>query len=199
MFRKAIALILVLIFAAGFVFAATDDAQTDVPQTLVEKFSYAFGIYMLVNYGEYALDYLSYYQQAVYPEIDLYYGYMGMVDASQGTLLFSVDELNAFLTQYMTEYEAKMAAQAEENLKIAEDFLKENKTKSGVKVTEMSSGSSMAADSIRTARKSKPRTRRTRKDISLPSPPPRLLPRSVLESRTIAPPLPPPAFPTHFQ
>lgn len=135
MFKRAIAFVLISLLFAGFVFAATDADQADEPQTLAQKFSYAFGIYLFVNYGENASNYFSIYQAGYYPELDYYYGYMGMYDCSQGTSLYSVDELNGFLKDYPADYAARMEVKSQENLKLAEDFLKENKTKSGIKTT----------------------------------------------------------------
>lgn len=135
MLKKAVAILLVAIIAVGLVFADTDAEQGERPQTLAEKFSYAFGIYLLVNYEDNAMNYLYYYQSQVYPEINDYFGYLGMYEFSMDTCPYSIDELNGFLTEYLSTYEARMAAQAEENLKIAEDFLKENKTKAGIQTT----------------------------------------------------------------
>ncbi len=134
MHRKAVAVLLLAVFACGLLFAATEEVQ-ERPKTLEEKFSYAFGVYLLVNYGEDAMSYLYSFQSQAFPDLDLYYGYLGMYEVSQGTSPYTVDELNGFLSDYYDGYEERMAARAAENLKIAEDFLKDNKTKAGVKTT----------------------------------------------------------------
>ena len=135
MLKKAVAILLVAIIAVGLVFADTDTDQGERPETLAEKFSYAFGIYLLLNYEDSAMNALYYYQSQVYPEINDYFGYLGMYEFSMDTCPYSLDELNDFLTDYLSDYEERMAAKSAENLKIAEDFLKENKTKAGVKTT----------------------------------------------------------------
>jgi FKBP-type peptidyl-prolyl cis-trans isomerase len=128
MFKKTFVLILIVLLTMGVVFAAA-------PQTLAEKFSYAFGIYLLQQTGENALYYFSAYQQNVYPEMDINFGYMGMMDFSQNRSLYTVAELNSIIAEYKEDFNARMAVKAEENLKKAEDFLKENKSKPGIKTT----------------------------------------------------------------
>lgn len=135
MLRKAVAVLLVAVIAMGLLFAATDTDQGERPETLADKFSYAFGIYLLLNYEDSAMNALYYYQAQVYPEINDYFGYLGMYEFSMDACPYSLDELNGFLTDYLSDYEQRMAAQSAENLKIAEDFLKENKTKAGIKTT----------------------------------------------------------------
>ena len=135
MLRKAVAILLVAVIAMGLLFAATDTDQGERPETLADKFSYAFGIYLLLNYEDSAMNALYYYQAQVYPEINDYFGYLGMYEFSMDACPYSLDELNGFLTDYLEDYEQRMAAQSAENLKIAEDFLKENKNKAGIKTT----------------------------------------------------------------
>ncbi len=139
--RIIVALLLVAIFAMGFLMADTDtsgdlDRSTmENPTTLAEKFSYAFGIYLFVNYGESASTYFSMYQSGYYPELDSYFGYLGMYDVAQGSTIYTIEELNQILKEYPEDYAARMSVKAEENLKIAEDFLAQNKSKSGIKTT----------------------------------------------------------------
>lgn len=128
MSKKTVALVLIAFLAMGLVFAA-------VPQTLAEKFSYAFGIYLLQQTGENALYYFSVYQQNVYPEMDINFGYMGMMDFAQDRSLYTVQELNRIIAEYKEDYAARMAVKAKENLEAAETFLKENETKEGIKKT----------------------------------------------------------------
>jgi len=153
MYRKVTAVIMVLVVAAGLLFAGQGlnnidkwyyyDGDYDTlsamgleePQTLAEKFSYAFGIYLYSNVGEEAMTYFSLYQAYYYPELDSYFGYMGMYDYSMGYSIYTVDELNQFLTDYPADYEARMNAKAEENLKIAEEFMTQNATNEGVQTT----------------------------------------------------------------
>ncbi len=136
MFRKAVVLLLLAVFVSGALFAATGDELPSEPQTLAQKFSYALGVYLFVNYGESATNYFNIYQAGYYPELDYYYGYMGMYDCAQGATRYTVDELNGFLQSYPEEYAARMAVKAQENLKIAEDFLAKNKKEAGIKTTE---------------------------------------------------------------
>ena len=135
MHKRAVAVLILVFITCGLLFAATDADSDRRPETLAEKFSYAFGIYLLLNYEDNAMSYLYYYQSQLYPEIDDYFGYLGMYEFSEGTCPYSFDELNGFLDEYLNDYEQRMAAKAEENLKIAEDFLKDNKTKAGIKTT----------------------------------------------------------------
>ena len=128
MSKKTVALVLIIVIAMGLVFAAA-------PQTLAEKFSYAFGIYLLQQTGENALYYFSVYQQNVYPEMDINFGYMGMMDFAQDRSLYTVQELNRIIAEYKEDYAARMAVKAKENLEAAETFLKENETKEGIKKT----------------------------------------------------------------
>ena len=136
MFKKTVAFILVSVLAACLVFSADNSAKPEVPQTLKDKFSYAYGIYMLQVAGENAGYYFTMSQRTTYPELDPYYGYMGMNDFVQGKSKFTVNELNSILQEYFKDYEARMTVLAEANLKAAEEFLAENKTKEGIHVTE---------------------------------------------------------------
>ncbi|MBO4424573.1 MAG: FKBP-type peptidyl-prolyl cis-trans isomerase [Spirochaetales bacterium] len=137
MLKKTLAVLLVTVLSIGLIFAADTSASEDrVPETLAEKFSYALGILCASNYGtDYAMMYFSYYQYYNFPEIDEYFGALGMYDLINGTLLYSYDELNGFLSEYPEEYEARLQKLAADNLKAAEDFLEQNKKKSGIQTT----------------------------------------------------------------
>ena len=137
MLKKTLAVLLVAVLSIGLIFAADTSASEDrVPETLAEKFSYALGILCASNYGtDYAMMYFSYYQYYNFPEIDEYFGALGMYDLINGTLLYSYDELNGFLSEYPEEYEARLQKLAADNLKAAEDFLEQNKKKSGIQTT----------------------------------------------------------------
>ena len=137
MLKKIIAITVVALLSFGIVFADTDVLEDDVPQTLVEKFSYALGVLCAQNYGaDNAMNYFYYYQYYTFPEADEYFGFLGVYDAYYDQLIFSYDELNEFLTVYPEEYEARTAAQAQENLRIAEVFLAANAVREGVHTTE---------------------------------------------------------------
>lgn len=149
MIKKFAIIFLISLLAMPFLMAEdTEPVETDEntiefdrslivnPSTLTEKFSYAFGIYLFQNYGENVWTYFSMFQQMYYPELDLNFAYLGMYDLVTGSLLYDLDELNSFLSEYPADYAARMAAKAEENLKIAEDFLEQNKAKSDVNTTE---------------------------------------------------------------
>lgn len=137
MLKKIIAVTIVALLSFGILFADTDVQEEEFPQTLVEKFSYALGVLCAQNFGaEYAMDYFYYYQYYTFPEADEYFGFMGVYDAYYNQLIFSYDELNEFLTVYPEEYEARLAVQAEENLRIAEVFLAANADRKGVVTTE---------------------------------------------------------------
>ena len=114
-----------------------EDVEFVMPSTLAEKFSYAFGAYVASYYGaDYATYYYAMYQAQVYPELDLYYGSIGIYDLLNDSLRYTIDELNQILNDYMVEYDKRMAALADENLAKAEAFLKENAKKEGVLTTE---------------------------------------------------------------
>ncbi len=137
MLKKIIAITIVALLSFGIVFADTDVLEDDVPQTLVEKFSYALGVLCAQNYGaDYAMDYFYYYQYYTFPEADEYFGFLGVYDAYYDQLIFSYDELNEFLTVYPEEFEARTEALAQENLRIAEVFLAANAVREGVHTTE---------------------------------------------------------------
>lgn len=117
--------------------ASEKDAEFVMPSTLAEKFSYAFGAYVASYYGaDYATYYYAMYQAQVYPELDLYYGSIGIYDLLNDSLRYTIDELNQILNDYMVEYDKRMAALADENLARAEAFLKENAAKEGIHTTE---------------------------------------------------------------
>ncbi|MBP5162842.1 MAG: FKBP-type peptidyl-prolyl cis-trans isomerase [Spirochaetales bacterium] len=137
MLKRILAVLLVAVLSIGLLFADASSASEDrVPQTLAEKFSYALGILCASNYGtDSAMTYFSYYQYYNFPEIDQYFGAMGIYDLVNGTLLYSYDELNGFLADYPEEYAARLEKLAADNLKAAEDFLAQNKKKSGIQTT----------------------------------------------------------------
>ena len=107
------------------------------PSNLIEKFSYAIGVYVVNSYGtENATDYYDMFQAYYFPELDSVYGYLGIYDYMAGNLLYTVDELNQIIDDYYDDYDKRMAALADENLARAEAFLKENATKEGIHTTE---------------------------------------------------------------
>jgi len=115
----------------------SEEETLKMPETLSEKFSYAFGCYLASTYGdEMAMQYFYMYKQYYWPEIDEYFGAFGVYSFTQGALLYSVDEINALLSEYPEEYAARMQEKAKENLAIAEDFLAENAKREGVYTTE---------------------------------------------------------------
>ena len=107
------------------------------PSSLIEKFSYAMGVYVADVYGtEYATDYYAMFQAYYLPELDPYFGYLGIYDYMTGSLLYTIDELNEIMGEYYDDYDMRMAALADENLAKAEAFLKENAKKDGIFTTE---------------------------------------------------------------
>ena len=107
------------------------------PSTLIEKFSYAIGVYVADVYGtEYATEYFSMFQAYYLPELDPYFGYLGIYDYMTGGLLYTIDELNQIMSDYYDDYDMRMAALADANLAEAEAFLKENAKKEGIFTTE---------------------------------------------------------------
>ena len=107
------------------------------PSTLIEKFSYAIGVYVADVYGtEYATEYFSMFQAYYLPELDPYFGYLGIYDYMTGGLLYTIDELNQIMSDYYDDYDMRMAALADANLAEAEAFLKENAKKEGIFNTE---------------------------------------------------------------
>ncbi len=115
----------------------SEEETLKMPETLAEKFSYAFGCYLASTYGdEMAMQYFYMYKQYYWPEMDEYFGAFGVYSFMQGALLYSVDEINALLAEYPEEYAARMQEKAKENLAIAEDFLAENAKREGVYTTE---------------------------------------------------------------
>ena len=114
-----------------------DRASLKNPETLIEKFSYAMGVYVADAYGlEYAMDYYGMFQMYYLPEIDSYYGSLGIYDYMNGELLYSIDELNQIMSDYYDDYDMRMAALADENLARAEAFLAENSKKEGIHTTD---------------------------------------------------------------
>ena len=114
-----------------------DRASIQNPETLIEKFSYAMGVYVADTYGvEYATDYYGLFQTYYLPEIDSYYGFLGIFDYMNGSLIYTIDELNQIMSDYYDDYDMRMAALADENLARAEAFLAENAKKEGILTTE---------------------------------------------------------------
>lgn len=114
-----------------------DRASIENPSTLIDKFSYAMGVYVSDVYGtEYATDYFAMFQAYYLPELDPYYGYLGIYDYMSNGLIYTIDELNQIIEEYYNDYDMRMAALADENLAKAEAFLKENATKEGILTTE---------------------------------------------------------------
>ena len=116
--------------------ASEEDIEFVMPSTLAEKFSYAFGAYVASYYGDYATYYYPMYQAQVYPELDFYYGSIGIYDFMNGSLRYTIEELNQMINDYLVDYDIRMAALADENLAKAESFLAENAKKPGVYTTE---------------------------------------------------------------
>ena len=112
----------------------TPGADEKVPQTLAEKFSYVFGVFCCVNYGdENALAYYDMYKALRYSEMDIEFGKLGIADTINDSFLYTFEEMNAILAEYDDYWAAKLAA---DNLAAAESFLAENAKKEGVKTTE---------------------------------------------------------------
>lgn len=135
--KKLIALILILSMAMCCVFADEETAVPEIPEerfglqnpeTLLEEFSYVMG-------HAYGLDYFQLYKTYYFPEMIDYFGALGEYDYSIGISLYDLDEMNEIFNTYVEDYYARVAEQAEKNLKIAEDFLAENAKKSGIKTT----------------------------------------------------------------
>ena len=111
--------------------------ELENPSTLIEKFSYAMGVNICYAYGvEYATDYFDMFKAYYLPELDYYYGYLGIYDYMSDNLIYSNDELSQIFEEYYADYDMRMAALADENLARAEAFLKENAGKAGVFTTE---------------------------------------------------------------
>ena len=111
--------------------------ELENPSTLIEKFSYAMGVYVADVYGtEYATEHYSMFQAYYLPELDPYFGYLGIYDYKTESLLYTIDELNQIMSDYYDDYDMRMAALADENLAKAEAFLNENAKKDGIFTTE---------------------------------------------------------------
>lgn len=109
-------------------------ADEKVPQTLAEKFSYVFGVFCCVNYGdEDAQNYFDMYKALRYSEMDTEFGKLGIADTINDSFLYTIEDMNAILIEYDDYWAAKLAA---DNLAAAESFLAENAKKEGVKTTE---------------------------------------------------------------
>ena len=114
-----------------------DRSTLENPETLIEKFSYAMGVYVADAYGvEYATEYYAMFKAYYLPEIDSYFGFLGILDYMNGSLLYTIDELNQIMSDYYDDYDMRMAALADENLARAEAFLAENAKKDGIHTTE---------------------------------------------------------------
>lgn len=114
-----------------------DRASIINPETLIEKFSYAMGVYVSDVYGtDNATAYFDMFKMYYLPELDYYYGYLGIYDYMTEGLLYSFEELNGIIEEYYADYDMRMAALADENLAKAEAFLAENAKKEGVLTTE---------------------------------------------------------------
>ncbi|MBO4409177.1 MAG: FKBP-type peptidyl-prolyl cis-trans isomerase [Spirochaetales bacterium] len=112
----------------------TPAAGTRVPTTLAEKFSYVMGVYCCVTFGDdYAETYFEYYKQYIYYEMDSELGKMGIEDTIRDEFLYTMDDMNAILAEYATQWSEKLSV---ENLERAESFLAENAKKEAVKTTE---------------------------------------------------------------
>ena len=109
-------------------------ADEKVPQTLAEKFSYVFGVFCCVNYGdENAQNYFDMYKALRYSEMDIEFGKLGIADTINDSFLYTIEDMNAILIEYDDYWAAKLSA---DNLAAAESFLAENAKKEGVKTTE---------------------------------------------------------------
>ncbi len=100
-----------------------------VPETLDERFSYAFG-YLLsssasVEFGE---------------EVDFAYVARGAMDYAEGRQMMSASEMNQAFIEFQQQRAVTMQAELEEaarsNLQAANDFLSANRLRSGVNETE---------------------------------------------------------------
>ena len=109
-------------------------ADEKVPQTLLEKFSYVFGVFCCVNFGDEDAElYFDMYRTYRYYELDRDFGRLGIADTINDSFLYTFDEMNEVLAEYEEYWVAKLAA---ENLAAAESFLAENAKKEGVKTTQ---------------------------------------------------------------
>lgn len=130
--KLAIALLL-LALVMGCVFA--DDIEIPAerytlwnPETLVEQFSYIMGY-------AYGSSYFQLYKSYYFPEMVDYFGYLGEYDHSIGISIYTTDEMNDIFNTYVEDYNNRIIAMAEENLKKAEDFLAANAKEAGIKTT----------------------------------------------------------------
>lgn len=121
--KVALTVLLILCLSASCLFAGSV-----VPKTLLEKFSYVLG---------YCQPYYFYYYQAYYyPEALEEYGYYGALDASNGTCLYTDEQMNTIINDYIADYSARMTELAKTNLAEAEAFLSENAKNKDIKTTE---------------------------------------------------------------
>ena len=124
--KKTIITLLVLLLAISSVFAA--EIHTNIPTNLTEQFSYVVGYV--------ANDYYYYYKYYYYPEMSDTYGAAGYYDYYYQTPLYTDEQMQQIINDYLTDYEARLAEVAEANLKEAEAFLEENAKAEGVYTTE---------------------------------------------------------------
>ncbi|MBO4388721.1 MAG: FKBP-type peptidyl-prolyl cis-trans isomerase [Spirochaetales bacterium] len=125
-------LVIALIFCTGFcLLASAADtsalaamAALPAPTDLDSQFSYVYGLLVIQSILQ------------SYPDLDIAYWGKGIYDALNGEMFFTTAQMQQILTDYqMMTLEANAEAQrklAQENLKLAEDFLKINKTQQGV-------------------------------------------------------------------
>ena len=114
--------------------ASSETREIKIPETLVDQFSYAFGVYCCIYYGddtaEQAFDVYRVYR---YYEMNREFGMMGIQDTIRDEFLFTLDEMTEFLTEYDAIWTEKLL---ELNLQAANEFLAENAKKEGVVTTE---------------------------------------------------------------
>ncbi len=124
MFKKLLAIIIVGIFAANIA-----NSQTKELKTFQDSVAYAIGMQIGGNLlmDSLMLD-LDIVNQGMYDA--LYSGDKKLNDARMGQVM------QKFQQELVAKQEAKAEAAGGENLKIAEDFLAENKKKEGINVTE---------------------------------------------------------------
>jgi len=110
--------------------------ETDVigdleePATLEDRFSYTYG-YLL---------YSSMVQQKGFSDLEASYFAKGILDADKGQGFYTQEEMSQTLYEVQTKLlqiaQEEMDAISAANLKVAEDFLKTNKERESVKITD---------------------------------------------------------------
>lgn len=135
--KKTLLVFLVIMMSLSCVFAESSSSKTSSvttssataePQTNLEKFSY------VVGYS--AGSYYYYYKYYFYPEMLDEFAILGDEDYTAGTPLYTEDEMEQIIQDYIAEYKSKMAELAASNLKEAEDFLANNAKNKGVYTTD---------------------------------------------------------------